>query len=149
MSQQVVINRTTPIGIAIAELLYLMFKHGEALPGVGELTRHEEAHSSITRIKVCLSNHVSGRHYGCRNAWISEDGSNRFRIYLTDFEETVELFKTHESFEAGLSKIDGYSYGLQEIHQACMDTQAFLVRGVLPVRGADQPSFFHKRLVAA
>jgi hypothetical protein len=38
MSQQVVINRTTPIGIAIAELLFVMFQHGEALPGVGEHT---------------------------------------------------------------------------------------------------------------
>ncbi len=148
MSQKVVINRTTPIGTAVAELLYLMFKHGEALPGIGELSQHEEARSCTTRIKVCLSNHVSGRHYGCRNTWINENGEDRFRVYLTDFEETVDLFKQHESFESGLSKIDGYSYGLQEVHQACMDIQAFMVRGVLPVRGSDQPSIFHNKLAA-
>jgi hypothetical protein len=149
MSQQVVLNRTTPIGIAIAELLFVMFKHGEPLPGVGELTRHEEATTNVTRIKVCLQNHVSGRHYGCRNAWISETGANRFRVYLTDFEETVDLFKTHESFEQGLSKIDGYSYEVNEVFQACKDIQMFLARGELPVRGADQPSIFRTTRLAA
>jgi hypothetical protein len=150
MSQQhVVINRSSPIGNAVSGLLYLMIKHGEALPGTGDLTRHEEANSCVTRIKVCMDHHVSGRHYGCRNAWISEDGSDRFRVYLTDFEETVDLFKQHESFESGLSKIDGYSYGLQEIHQACQDIQAFLVKGVLPIRGADRPPIFHNKLAVA
>lgn len=144
MSQQVVINRTTPIGIAIAELLFVMFQHGEALPGVGELTRHEEATTNVTRIKVCLQNHVSGRHYGCRNAWISETGSNQFRVYLTDFEETVELFKHYQSFEQGLAKIEGYSYEVSEVFQVCKDIQTFLVKGVLPVRGADRPSTFHR-----
>jgi hypothetical protein len=148
MSQKVVLNRMTPIGTAISELLYLMFKHGEALPGMGELTQHEEARSCITRIKVCLSDHMSGRHYGCRNAWISENGGNRFRVYLTNFEETVDLFKHQESFELGLAKIDGYGYGLQEVHQACTDIQAFLVNGALPARGSDQPPIFHNKLAA-
>jgi hypothetical protein len=92
---------------------------------------------------------VSGRHYGCRNAWISETGANRFRVYLTDFEETVDLFKTHESFEQGLSKIDGYSYEVNEVFQACKDIQMFLARGELPVRGADQPSIFRTTRLAA
>jgi hypothetical protein len=148
MNQKVVINRSTPIGTAIAELLYLMFKHGEALPGVGEISQHEETRSCTTRVKVCLSNHVSGRHYGCRNAWINETGASQFRLYLTDFEETVDLFKHYESFEMGLSKIEGYTYDLAEIHQACKDIQAFLNKGVLPTRETDQLPSVQSKLAA-
>lgn len=148
MNQKVVINRMTPIGTAISELLYLMFKHGEALPGMGEISQHEDALSCTTRVKVCLTNHVGGRHYGCRNAWINESGASQFRLYLTDFEETVDLFRHYESFEKGLSKIEGYTYDLAEVHQACMDIQAFLNKGVLPARKSDQLPSVNNKLAA-
>lgn len=148
MNQKVVINRSTPIGTAIAELLYVMFKHGEALPGVGEVSQHEELRSCTTRIKVCLSNHVSGRHYGCRNAWINESGENQFRLYLTDFEETVDLFKHHESFETGLARMEHYTYDLNEIFQACKDIQVFLSKGALPSREFDRLPSVHSKLAA-
>jgi hypothetical protein len=147
---QVVINRITPIGTAVAEMLYMMFQHGDALRGTVTITQHAEESIRLTRFKLCLEPTIAqgGKHYGCRNAWLCETDDAKFRLYLTDFEETVELFKTHESFEAGLERIAGYSYGLQEIYQACVDVQAFMRDGELPIRGADQTPKFHARIAA-
>jgi hypothetical protein len=150
MTQQVVINRVTPIGTAVAELLYTMFQTGEALRGTTTITQHAEASMRITRFKLCMDPASGGRHYGCLNAWVCESDEAQFRLYLTDYEETRELFKTHESFEEGLGRINGYNYALQEIFQACLDVQAFLRDGTLPVRGSDQiPRFHNLQKVAA
>lgn len=145
---QVVINRITPIGTAVADMLYMMFQHGEALQGTTNVTQHAEVSMRITRFKLCIEPHKGGRHYGCRNAWVCETEESQFRLYLTDFDETVELFKTHQTFEVGLDRIAGYNYGLQEIYQACLDVQAFLRSGTLPFRAADHAQKYHARVAA-
>lgn len=135
---QVVINRVTPIGTAVAEMLYMMFQTGEPLQGSTTITQHAEASMRITRFKLCQEPSRGGKHFGCRNAWVCETDDAQFRLYLTNYEETIELFKTHESFESGLERIAGYSYALQEIYQACSDIQSFLQDETLPVRGSGQ-----------
>jgi hypothetical protein len=145
---QVVLNRIAPIGTAVAEMLYMMFQCGEKLEGNATISQHAEANSRITRFKLCLDPDRGGKHYGCRNAWVCETDADQFRLYLTDFEETVDLFKTHESFEQGLERIAGYSYALQEIYQACMDVQNFLRDETRPVRGADATPKYHARIAA-
>lgn len=149
---QVVINRVTPIGTAVAEMLYMMFHTGEPLRGTTTITQHAEQNMRITRFKVCM-NEKSGhsKHYGCLNAWVCETDDAQFRLYLTDYEETIELFKTHESFEQGLERIAHYSYSLQEIYQACLDISSFLRDGTLPVRSAGFAEHvrFHARAAVA
>jgi hypothetical protein len=145
---QIALNRIAPIGTAIAEMLYMMHQSGDKLQGSINITQHAEANMRITRFKLCLSPELGGKHYGCRNAWVCETDGVPFRLYLTDFEQTVDLFKTHESFEVGLERIAGYSYALQEIYQACMDLQNFLRDESQPVRGADTTPKYHARIAA-
>jgi hypothetical protein len=132
---RVVINRITPVGTAIVEMLYLMFQHQGSPRGNTHITQHTERSMRVTRLKMFVEKHPGGRHFGCRNAWICETDRNVFSVYLTDYEQTTDLFKDHQCLEDGLEFLNGYEYQLSELYQACQDVQDFLVKEKLPMRG--------------
>jgi hypothetical protein len=141
----VVINRITPVGTAITEVLYLMFQQEGSRRGNTHVTQHSERTMRVTRFKMCIDKHPGGRHFGARNAWVCETDRDVFSVYLTDYEETTELFKEHQCFEDGLEFVSGYEYQLSELYRACEDIQAFLLEEKLPCRGTHRaPEYIQK-----